>query len=96
MTKNTTSSAVYYFVYAVLVVFTIATVALSFCDLGSWHTIVGLAIATCKALLVALFFMHLLRSSQLTWLALAAGLFWLAILMSLTLTDYLTRSWLSY
>ena len=46
---------------------------------------IGLAIATCKALLVALFFMHLLTSPRLTWLTVAAGLFWLGILLVLTL-----------
>jgi len=40
--------------------------------------------------------MHLLHSQRLTWLVLGAGLFWLAILMSLTLADYLTRDWLAY
>ena len=62
----------------------------------TWHTIVGLAIAMVKAALVALFFMHLLRSQCLAWLALGAGVFWLVILMSLTLTDYLPRAWLAY
>jgi cytochrome c oxidase subunit 4 len=62
----------------------------------TWHTIIGLAIAMVKAALVALFFMHLLRSQWLGRLALGAGVFWLVTLMSLTLTDYLTRAWLAY
>ena len=40
--------------------------------------------------------MHVLYSGRLTWIMLGAGLFWLAILMSLTLADYLTRHWLAY
>jgi len=94
--KTLPSATPYYVAFAALVVLTLATVGLSFCQLGNWHTVVGLAIATMKAALVALFFMHLLRSQRLTWLALGAGLFWLAILMSLTLSDYLTRAWLAY
>jgi cytochrome c oxidase subunit 4 len=90
------SASLYYTVYGVLIILTIVTVGLSFCDLQNWHTIVGLAIATGKAALVALFFMHLLRSARITWLALFAGLFWLVILVSLTLTDYMTRGWLTY
>ena len=57
---------------------------------------VGLAIASTKATLVALFFMHLIHDSRLNRVAAAAGLFWLAILMGLTLTDFLTRRWLTY
>jgi len=96
MDETSPSAAPYYVVFAALVVLTLATVGLSFCPLGNWHTVIGLAIATVKAALVALFFMHLLHSQRLTWLALGAGLFWLAILMSLTLADYLTRDWLAY
>jgi cytochrome c oxidase subunit IV len=90
------SAGRYYVVYGVLIILTIATVSLSFCDLRAWHTIVGLAIATGKAVLVLLFFMHLLHSARITWLALFAGLFWVAILLGLTLTDYMTRTWLIY
>jgi cytochrome c oxidase subunit 4 len=96
MHENSPSTAPYYVVFAALVVLTLATVGLSFCQLGNWHTVVGLAIAIVKAALVALFFMHLLHSQRLTWLALGAGLFWLAILMSLTPADYLTRPWPAY
>jgi cytochrome c oxidase subunit IV len=95
-TEQIASASLYYAVYIALVILTIGTVGLSFCNLQNWHTIVGLIIATCKATLVALFFMHLLHNARITWLALFAGLFWLAILMSLTLTDYLSRSWLLY
>jgi len=87
-----TATGGYCAIYGALVILTIATVGLSFCNLASWHTMIGLVIASCKAALVALIFMHLLHSTRLTWLAFFAGLFWLMILMSLTLTDYLTRA----
>jgi cytochrome c oxidase subunit IV len=86
----------YVFVFAALLFFTAATVSLSFADLGGWHTAVGLAIAAAKALLIVLFFMHVLRGTRLIWLIAASGLFWLGILMALTLMDYLTRSLLTY
>ena len=70
--------------------------ALSFLNLGTWHTVVGAAIATVKALLVALFFMELRKSSGLNWLAAGAALFWLGVLHVLTLTDYWSRDWASY
>jgi len=44
-----------------------------------------------KALLVILFFMHVKDSSRLTRLTVVAGFFWLAILIGITLTDYLSR-----
>ncbi len=91
MSRNT-----YFLVFAILISLTLITVGFSFLDLGQWHTPLGLTIATCKAVLVALFFMHLLHSNRLTWVVLAAALFWLGILMVLTLADYLTRSWLTY
>ena len=72
------------------------SVALSFVEMGRMHLIVGLAIATTKAVLVALFFMHLLYSSRLSWTMFLSGLFWLGILLALTLADYLSRDVMSY
>jgi cytochrome c oxidase subunit 4 len=83
-------------VFGALIALTVLTVGVSFLDLGAWHTVVGLTIACCKALLVAFFFMHLLSSTRLTWVVAVAGLFWLGILIGLTLSDYLTRYWLAY
>jgi cytochrome c oxidase subunit 4 len=96
MSGRTISTSVYYGVFAALIGLTFLTVGVSFLHLGAWHAVVGLAIATTKATLVALFFMHLIHETGLTRVAAAAGLFWLAILMGLTLTDFLTRHWLAY
>ena len=49
-----------------------------------------------KATLVVLFFMHVRYGTRLTWAVVLGSLFWFAILMGLTLGDYLTRSWLVY
>lgn len=57
------------------------------------NTIVALAIAVCKASLVVLFFMHIRWSSQLVRIVVFAGIFWLAILISLTSSDVFTRNW---
>ena len=96
MSEHVIPQRVYYAVFACLIALTLLTVWLSFLELGPWHAAVGLTIATCKAALVAMFFMHVLYSGRLVWIMLGAGLFWLAILMSLTMTDYLTRPWLAY
>ncbi len=75
-----------------LVVLTFATVALSFIRMGpAGHLAVGLAFGAAKAALVALIFMHLVRSPARTWLAAGVGLFWLGILITLTMTDYFSR-----
>lgn len=84
---------IYVLVFAALIVLTITTVGLSYADLGEWHAPVGLVIAAAKALLVVLFFMHVLYSSRLTWVFALSGLFWLGILLALTLSDFLTRTW---
>jgi cytochrome c oxidase subunit 4 len=96
MSQRIITPATYYAVFAALIALTCLTVGLSFYDLGQWHAAAGLGIATSKALLVALFFMHVLYSSRLTWLVILCALFWLAMLIGLTLADYLTRHWLAY
>jgi cytochrome c oxidase subunit 4 len=96
MSERVIPPSTYYTVFVALIALTVLTVLISFVDLGAWHTVVGLVIATGKSLLVALFFMHLLYSKSLTWVIAAGGLYWLGILLVLTLADYLTREWLSY
>src|SRR5260370_35205139 len=96
MSARVVSLSTYYGVFGALIALTLLTVRVSSLDLGAWHTAVGLTIACCKALLVALVFMHLRSSSRLTWVIAVAGLFWLGILLGLTLSDYLTRHWMTY
>jgi cytochrome c oxidase subunit 4 len=96
MSEPIAPTRTYYRVFAALIALTLLTVAISFVELGAWHTTVGVLIGVVKASLVGLFFMHLLHSSKASWLAVLAGLFWLAILMGLTLTDYLTRQVLAF
>lgn len=68
------------------------TWGIGYIDLGSFNLIVALAIAITKAMLVVLFFMHIKGSSRLLHLAAAAGVLWLLIMLTLTLSDYFTRS----
>ena len=82
-------------IFGALLVLTLSTAGVAFIDLGgSLNTFVALAIAIVKTLLVILFFMHVRYSSRLTWVFVGAGFFWLLILLTLTLTDPLTRDWL--
>ena len=70
------------------------TWSIGYANLGLFNLVVALVISISKALLVALFFMHIKGSSRLLRLAAAAGVIWLFILFSLTLTDYFTRNFL--
>lgn len=92
MARHIITPRTYVLVFAALIALTLLTVGLSFLHLGAWHTAVGIGIAVAKGLLVALFFMHLIYSTRVTWVMVGAGLFWLGILMVLTLTDYLSRT----
>lgn len=67
------------------------TVWAAFVDLGRFNIVVALAIATCKATLVVLFFMHAKYSPKRTQLVILAGIFWLAILLFMTMSDYISR-----
>ena len=70
------------------------TVAVSRIDLGPFNAIVALVIATVKALLVVLFFMHVKYTSEkLTKIVIVSAIFWLFLLLALSMADYATRLW---
>jgi cytochrome c oxidase subunit 4 len=94
MAQHVVPPKIYFAVFTVLIVLTATTTAVSFLDMGPWNTVVALGIAFIKATLVALFFMHVKYSPRLTQVVIAGGLFWLAILIALTLSDFVTRGWL--
>lgn len=91
MSEHVTSRKVYFAVFGALMVLTAATVIVANFDLGWANDVVALTIAVTKALLVLWFFMHLRYSTRVTMLTALAGFFWLAILIFLTLNDYMTR-----
>lgn len=66
---------------------------IAYVDLGPFNLIVALAVAITKAIVIALFFMHIKGSSRVLHLAAVAGVVWLLFLLSLTLGDYATRGW---
>jgi cytochrome c oxidase subunit IV len=81
-------------VFAALMVLTALTVWAAFQHLGVWNTPVALAIAVTKALMVAWIFMHLRDSPKLTLFVVFSSVLWLAFLILITASDYLTRPWL--
>src|SRR6476646_7870541 len=87
---------IYYTIFAILMFCTYLTVQIAFFDLGALNVVAALTIAVFKAVLVVLFFMHVKYSTKLTWAVVAGGIFWLGILLVLTMSDYLTRVWRTY
>jgi cytochrome c oxidase subunit IV len=82
---------VYVGIFTSLMVLTAATVAAAFVSLGPFNIVIALAIATLKASLVVLYFMHARYSPKRTQLVIICAVFWLAIMLALTLSDYVTR-----
>lgn len=87
---------VYYLIFVALMVGTAITVAVAFLDLGPFNAVVALTIAVAKATLVVLYFMHVRYGTRLTWAVVAGSVFWLGILLALTFSDYLTRTWRTF
>ena len=80
-------------VFATLLVFTGITVAAAFKNLGILNPIVALAIACTKGVVVILYFMHVKYQSKLVKLTVGAGFFTFLVLITMTLTDYVSRAW---
>ncbi len=95
MSEHIVPVKVYVTIFLALLVGTALTVLAAFYDFPyGLNTILALTIASVKATLVVLYFMHVRYSSRLIWVIVAAALFWMAILFALTFSDYLTRGWL--
>ena len=87
------SPRVYVTILLALLVGTAATVGASFIDMGPWNPVINLAIATTKATLVVLYFMHVKYGTKLTKLTIIAGIFTFVGLVAMTLSDYSSRAW---
>lgn len=84
----------YVLIFAALMGLMFLTVFAAFLPLGHWAIVIALAIATTKALLVILYFMHVKFASPLVKVVVISGFVWFFIALGLTFTDYLTRPWL--
>jgi len=94
MSAHIASKKLYIMVWASLIVLTVLTAAVSYLELGPFNIVLALVIATSKMLLVALFFMGIKYiSDKMTIVVIVAGLFWLFILLALSMTDYASRGW---
>ncbi len=94
MNHQIVSVKVYAAVFIALLALTGTTVAVSKLDLGEYNFIAAMTIAVIKGTLVVAFFMNVRRASSMTRLFIAAGFFWMAILLVFILSDYLSRGWM--
>ena len=91
---HVTGKGTYYAIFAALMILTAITVGIAYLDLGALNVPVAFAIATVKATLVILFFMHVRHSTRLTWVIIIGSFLWLGVLFALTLSDYISRYWI--
>ena len=91
--------SVYLIVLVLLMVLLVLTLIAAFADLDDkfhvryLNVAVAVLIAMCKAFLIMLFFMHVKYSSRVVWAFAGAAFVWLGIMMTLSLSDYVTRSY---
>ena len=95
MSEHILPTRVYYTILAILLLCTFLTWRIAYFDLGPLNIVAALGIAVFKAVLVVLFFMHAKYSTRLTWVVALAGVFWLGMLLALTMGDYVTRGWVN-
>jgi len=81
-------------IFACLMALLLATVGVAYFDLGDFNLIAALTIATTKAVLIILYFMHVRYSPKIVWLYSGVAFFWLLILIAFTGADYISRDWL--
>jgi cytochrome c oxidase subunit 4 len=96
MAEDIVKPRVYVLVWVALMCLTGATAWIARVDLAPFNGVIALIIAFTKGTLVVLFFMHLYFSSKLTKVVMLAAMLWFAILLCITMSDYLTRGWMSY
>lgn len=81
----------YLWVWVALLVLTVVTYALAQVDTGRFHLVVAMAVATVKAMLVVLFFMHLAEQRGANRIVLLVSVIFVGLLISLTVADVATR-----
>ena len=96
MSEHIVEKSLYYKIFGALLIGTALTIGAAFVNLGNYNIVAALVIAGIKASLVILFFMHAKYSTRLTKLFIAVGFIWLFIMIAITMTDYLSRAWLTY
>ncbi|HEY5765066.1 MAG TPA: cytochrome C oxidase subunit IV family protein [Candidatus Deferrimicrobiaceae bacterium] len=89
--SGSSGTRTYVAVWGALIVLTGVTVLVSYVHLGMMNVVVALIIASVKASLVALYFMHLRTESRLVWGFALTPIFFLVLIIAGTLSDTLFR-----
>ena len=90
--EHVASAGLYWLIWGTLIVCTVLTAWIATVDLGKFNTVVALTIATFKASIVVLIFMNVKYTSErMTKAILISAVFWLILLLVLSLTDYSSR-----
>lgn len=93
MARPVHSVSLYLTVYIVLLILLGLTIGVSYIDIGRYpNNAFALAIAITKAVLIVLIFMHMKYERWITWVFASAGFIWLCIMLTMTMTDYLSRN----
>ena len=95
MSGHVSPIKLYIGIFLTLMVLTAVTIMAAFINLGQWNKFVALGIASFKATLVVLYFMHVKYASRMTKLIVVTGFFFLAILLAETMVDYSSRTWVN-
>jgi caa(3)-type oxidase subunit IV len=77
--------------YICLAALTAASIGFVYLPLNPWRVILVLLFALVQGLLMIVDYMRVRLQDSLIWIAAGFSFFWLAILFSLCLSDYLTR-----
>ena len=83
----------YGMVFGTLLLFTGITVGAAYVDMKWANPVIALGIACFKAVVVILFFMHVKYQSRLIKMTVGAGFFTFLILVTMSMADYISRSW---
>ena len=94
MSGHVSSVKMYVGIFLTLMVMTAITVAVAYVHLGAFNKVVAVGIATFKATLVILYFMHVKENTRLIPAVIFSGVFMLLLLLVNLLADYSTRGWL--
>ena len=89
-----TPTLTYLVVFGGLIALTVLTYVAAINDFGALNTPIAMGIAVLKASLVVIYFMGLRYNTTLTKTVAIGGFFWLIILFGITMSDYLTRTWI--
>ncbi len=92
MSDHVSSKGLLYSIFLALIALTALTVWAAYQDFGAFNTVVAMAIATFKAVLVVVFFMEMRFGQPLSWAAAITGILFFALLVGLTMSDILTRN----